>query len=172
MLKDSEGMVPHALTQLGYLDDEMNADVLEAMLVFVNIADNRNALRKQVGVLPTLGDSPAEVEEKLRHAFLSHLTDGQWRTAPKDGDVRKLLRDKGFLDSANTTRQDVFQAMAEFARQHRLPKMKTYGGYAFRIRSATSSNSNRVATIELAAEPEAKRHVSRTLSKLRKQVAF
>ena len=41
MLQDSTLLVSQALRQLGYLDEDMNADLFEAMLVFINCTDHR-----------------------------------------------------------------------------------------------------------------------------------
>ena len=149
MLQDSKNLVTRALTRLGYLDKDMNADLLEAMLVFVNAPANQFALRKQTDALPTLQDTAAEVEEKLRHAFLSHLTDGQWRIAPKDVQVRQLLHKCGLLSTAKAARTEVFRAMRRYAKQHHLPEMRTYNGLLLRILYSLSTSPCKTGTVEI-----------------------
>ena len=79
MLKDSKGIVHVALRKLGYLDDELSADLAEAMLAFVNAPENHYALRKKLDLLPVIDDTAMDTEEKLRQAFMSHLSAGRWR---------------------------------------------------------------------------------------------
>ncbi|CAE7381088.1 unnamed protein product [Symbiodinium natans] len=150
MLQDSKNLVRRALNRLGYMDGDMNADLSEAMLVFVNIPDNQYALRKQLDALPSQEDTTAEVESKLRHAFLSHLTHGQWRIAPKDAQVRQVLYKLGFLPTTKASTTDVFDAMARYARQHHLPEMKTYNGRVFRILYSLDSSPTKTGTLELS----------------------
>ena len=97
VLTDSFDMVARALSKMCYLDTDFNSDVAEAMMVFVNTPENKLALRKLCGALPSADDTSAEVEPMLRQAFLSHATSGQWRLAPKDVAVRKELCKTGFF---------------------------------------------------------------------------
>eukprot|EP00438_Fugacium_kawagutii_P011558 Skav235012 [mRNA] locus=scaffold276:164365:165684:+ [translate_table: standard] len=78
MLKDTADLTVRALTRLGYLDAGLNADVAEAMFLFVNSPDNKACLRK-IGMLPAARDTSLEVEAKLRAAFLSNKTPGEWQ---------------------------------------------------------------------------------------------
>ena len=151
LLPDSKSMVQQALTKLGYVDDCMNADLAEAMLVFANAAENQHVLRK-INFLPAAGDAIADVRDKLRCAFVSHLSDGKWRRAPKDGLVRSLLCKDGFLaDPTAATAKQVFCAMGKYAKKHSLPRMKTYNGYAFRILRDWNTTPNATGTIEFSA---------------------
>ncbi|CAE7486073.1 unnamed protein product [Symbiodinium sp. CCMP2456] len=149
MLNDSSNLVRQALRRLGYLDDDMNADLQEAMLVFVNAPKNKCNLRKRLDAIPSATDTAAEVENKLRYAFLSHLTDGQWHVAPKDVQIRACLCKLGFLADMNSARGDVFRAMAKYARRHQLPEMKTYNGYLFRLNYYMDSSPKKTGAIEL-----------------------
>ena len=148
MLPDSENIVSHVLTKLGYMDNRMNVDLAEAMLVFVNAPDNKYALRKQLDCLPAQEDKAVNVADKLRHAFLSHLTDGHWRLPLKDVTVRALLCKHGYLATPKAGASDVFEAMARYARKHHLPTMKTYNGYVFRILYSTDSNPDKTGAVE------------------------
>ena len=149
MLQDSRNLVSRALKRLGYMDDSMNSDLFEAMLVFMNAPETRYTLRKSLDTLRILEYTFAEAEEKLRGAFLSHHTDAQWRTAPRDGEVRNLLQKQGFLTTAKAAPKDVFLAITRYSRKQYLPKMKTYNGLVFRsLRSMDSSPTN-TGTIEI-----------------------
>ncbi|CAE7590480.1 APY1 [Symbiodinium sp. CCMP2592] len=149
MLQDSSSLVRRALEKLGYIDGDLNSDMLEAMLVFVNAPGNHHRLRKRLKSLPSFDDAAADVEEKLRHAFLSHLTDGMWRISPRDDSVRARLCKRGFLATAAAPKQDVFRAMVDYAKKNHLPEMKTYNGYIFRILRAQENNPEETGTIEL-----------------------
>ncbi|CAE7203122.1 unnamed protein product [Symbiodinium sp. CCMP2456] len=149
MLKDSPNLVCQALRRLGYMDDDMNTDLREAMFVFVNAPKSKYNLRKPLDALPSATDTAAEVEDKLRHAFLSNRTDGQWRIAPKDVQTRQQLCKEGFLADVEAARGEVFRAMAKYARRHQLPEMKTYNGYVFRLLYHLDSNPNKTGAIEI-----------------------
>ncbi|CAE7346857.1 unnamed protein product [Symbiodinium sp. CCMP2592] len=148
LLKDSANLVGEALRRLGYMDDDLNTDLQEAMLMFVNASKNKYNLRKPLDALPSPTDTAAELEDKLRYAFLSHSTDGQWLPAPKDGYIRQHLCKQGFLADVKAARREVFRAMAKYARQHQLPEMKTYNGYVFQLRRRRESSSTTTATIQ------------------------
>ena len=149
LLNDSVNLVGQALRRLGYVDDDLNTDLQEAMFVFVNASKNKYNLRKPLDALPSPTDTAAELEDKLRYAFLSHLTDGQWLPAPKDGYIRQHLCKQGFLANVKAARREVFRAMARYARQHQLPEMKTYNGYVFRLRRRLEPSSTTTATIQI-----------------------
>ena len=149
VIHDSPDMVAQALSMMGYLDYKLNADVAEAMLTFVNMPENKLKLRKYCDALPSFEDTISDVSEKLRRAFLSHGTDGLWRLAPKDAEVRKELCKQGLLTSEASTKSAVLQAMIKFARQHKLPEMRSYNGYLFRIlHHMGTSDPSRVGTVE------------------------
>ncbi|CAE7551754.1 unnamed protein product [Symbiodinium natans] len=151
ILRDSENMVRQALEKMGYLDGDLNADLAEAMLVFVNGPKNQYKLRKDLNALPSPQDTPVEVQAKLRRAFSSHRSDCEWRIAPRDDAVRILLRQQGFLARADAKAKgtgEVFEAMASYAKRHGLPKMKTYNGYVFRILRAMDRTPNKTGTVE------------------------
>ena len=149
VINDSPDMVEQALSMMGYLDYKLNADVAEAMLTFVNVPDNKLNLRKRCDALPLPGDSASSVLAKLRRAFLSHATDGQWRVAPKDTEVRKELVKQGFLIDPALPRSSVLVAMRKFARRYNLPEMRSYNGYLLRVlHHMYNSDPNRTGTVE------------------------
>ena len=132
MIKDSAGIVAQALRKMGYLDDEFNLDLSEAMFVFLNRADNKGIIRKNFG-LPIPTDTAVDVEQKLRVAFLSHATAGTWCRNPGDGDVRATLHKHGFLKEQKAPQVDMLQAMRKFSRIRGLQQMRNYNGYVFNI---------------------------------------
>lgn len=67
-----------ALRRLGFLDEDFNTDVPEAMFLFLNLAENKKPLRK-CGMLPCPGDNHLDVDRKLRCAFLYHATPETWQ---------------------------------------------------------------------------------------------
>ena len=78
MLRDSAKPAREVLQKMGYLDGGLNSDLSEAMLAFVNRADNKHVLRK-CDLLPSQLDGQQDVDDKLRAAFLSHRTKGNWQ---------------------------------------------------------------------------------------------
>lgn len=76
ILEDSPNLTADALRKLGYLDDDLNADLTEAMFCFINASDNKWTLRK-TGFLPCTGDRSCNVSDNLRLAFLSNATRGR-----------------------------------------------------------------------------------------------
>ena len=153
LLKDSGNLVGQALRRLGHIDDHLNADLWEAMLVFVNASKNKYNLRKPLDSLPSATDTAAELEDKLRYAFLSHSTDGQWLLAPKDVQIRVHLHKQGLLPQVRAARREGFRAMAEYASLHQLPEMRTYNGYVFRLLYHLQSSPTKTGAIEIA-QPE------------------
>ncbi|CAE7715060.1 unnamed protein product [Symbiodinium sp. CCMP2592] len=150
MLKDSKNLVRRAFTKLGYLDACLNTDMEEAALLFVNAHDNTYKLRKVLDLLPSEGDTVAEVIDKLRCAFRSNLTDARWRVAPRDSSIRRLLYKQGFLSNVNVAAEDVLAAMSEYSRQHGLPTMRSYNGYVFRILQYLDSAPSTTSLIEIS----------------------
>ena len=149
VINDSPDMVEQALSMMGYLDYKLNADVAEAMLTFVNIPENKLNLRKYCDALPSPDDSASSVLAKLRRAFLSHATRGQWRLAPKDTEVRKELVKQGLLQDPTVSRSLVLGAMRKLARRYNLPEMRSYNGYLFRLlHHMYNSDPSRTGTVE------------------------
>ena len=149
LIQDSEMMVAEALTRMGYLDDLLNADLPEALLTFTNMPRNKLVLRKYCNALPSPTDTVAEVKHKLREAFMSHDSSGQWRVAPKDAAVRRELCKTGFLAQEVEPKTVVFQAMRDFARSRNLEEMCSYSGNVFRIlRYLSRSDTSQTGTID------------------------
>eukprot|EP00438_Fugacium_kawagutii_P000878 Skav218510 [mRNA] locus=scaffold1564:198425:199993:+ [translate_table: standard] len=137
MLEDSSNLVVHALRKLGFLDDGFNADVAEAMLVFMNSSENNNTLRK-MDLLPSRGDQLSDVERKLRMAFVSQAAEGKWRIknkSPKSGQAAlAILRKAKLLTPGNEySTEELFEAMQLYAKQQQLPVLRTFNGLAWRI---------------------------------------
>ena len=136
MLEDSADVVSRALKKLGFLDSKWNSDLSEALLAFVNVADNKKILRKQFDALPSNDDTASHVEDRPRHAFLSNQSDGQWRIAPKDSAAREILCKEGFLDTKDASKGKVLKAMKKYASKHQLPKMQNYHSYVYQTLGA------------------------------------
>jgi hypothetical protein len=137
--KDSPTLVAEVFQKLGYVD-EVDADLKEPMFCFLNRAANKYLLR-QVGMLPVSGDSRSDILRKLRGAFLSNLSTGQWQVNKRD-DVGELhntpliLRKAELLarNGAPFSREEIFAAMQIYAQKEGLQLMQTYDALALRIR--------------------------------------
>ena len=132
ILTPSSDLVTEALRRLGFLDNQLNADLFEAMLVFANVATNKKLLRK-MAALPTQGEPIGQLEHKFKNAFLSSRISGQWQVAPSDSQLRKtFVRSKRIADES-ASREEVFAAMQECSKKKGLPRMKTYNGLAWQL---------------------------------------
>ena len=142
MLNNSENLVLEALQKLGFLDQDLNSDPVEAMLVFCNISNNKGALLR-MGLRPS---SASTALENLRDAFLSSST-GMWEGPPSDVQVRLLLSDKRLLRD-DASKNELWGIMKSYAQDQGLPDMKTYHGLVWRILRSLDSNPGRRETIE------------------------
>ena len=148
MLGNSASLVSEVLTKLGYLDDELNADLSEAMFCFINSANNKMKLRK-LKLLPRDGAFAPEVSGLLQKAFLSNDTDGRWKIGPRSTpSIKGILKRAGLPRSES--REELFAAMRLYARRYNLPRMKTFNGLAWRIMRLNSMNPERRGGIEIA----------------------
>ena len=149
LIQDSEMMVAEALTRMGYLDELFNTDLPEALLTFTNMPRNKLVLRKYCNALPYPTDTAADVEHKLRRAFMSHDTSGNWRVAPKDAAVRRKLCKIGFLAQEVEPKAVVLQAMRDFSRSRNLEEMCSYNGNVFQIlRYMGRSDASQTGTVD------------------------
>ena len=151
-IKASRDMVAQALRRLGYLDGHLSCDLAEALLAFVNLPENKQALRKRCDALPTPTDTVSDVVQKLHRAFLAHDTGGRWRVAPSDTQVRKTLCKHGFLMDEAAPQSQVLEAMQQFARGRGLKEMRSYIGYVFRIQQHMyCSDPTKVGNVDFRA---------------------
>ena len=137
ILEDSSDLVLRALKRLGFVDDHFNADVPEAMFLFTNAKHNKMQLR-QLGLLPSPGQSYLDVDRQLRMAFLSDAKAGHWQFKDKSPpvEVLKILRNSGILPpgpARGLSVRDTFEAMKSFVAWQKLPSMRTYNGLAWSI---------------------------------------
>ena len=132
ILTPSSDLVTEALRRLGFLDNQLNADLFEAMLVFANVATNKKLLRK-LGALPEQGEPIGQLEDKFKHAFLSSCTSGQWQVAPSDSQLRKTFVRSNRIADESASREEVLAAMQEYSKKKGLPRMKTYNGLAWQL---------------------------------------
>lgn len=152
--KDSPTLVAEVFQKLGYVD-EVDADLKEPMFCFLNRAANKYLLR-QVGMLPVYGDSRSDILRKLRGAFLSNLSTGQWQVNKSD-DVGELhhttliLRKAELLaqNGAPFSREEIFAAMQVYAQKEGLQLMHTYDALALRIRIHNAANPTARQLIEI-----------------------
>ena len=92
---DSPQLAVSVMTRLGYLDDFMNADLGEALMVFVNNTINKRNLRK-AEALPASTDTHEDSLQNIRRVLLqSPGGRGSWGVAPRDGTVRQMLLAEG-----------------------------------------------------------------------------
>ena len=132
MFHDSEQLTATILKKLGYIDDKLNADLPEALLVFINAARNKQLLR-QLDLPLRQGQSCSDTCSQLRRAFLSNEGDGNWQIAPSDGRVRQMLLQSNYLQTSSPHPNEVLAAMMRYCRKNKLPKMKTYNGFMWQI---------------------------------------
>ncbi|CAL1139892.1 unnamed protein product [Cladocopium goreaui] len=113
------------LQQLGYLDEEMNKDLSEAIDVFANMKDNHKALQLlDISIKP---DFSVHRKVALVHcALVSPRVVGEWQTAPGDDLARRYLAANGYLRTSSAPRGDVFAALHSFSQQMQLPTTRTY----------------------------------------------
>ena len=133
ILRQSNCLTMNVLRRLGYLDDCTNLDLNEALLVFLNLTDNKRNLRK-AGMLPDIKDSHHEIQRKINQALLSEQTHGNWSLAPRDMEVRYQLVAAGLLHKAEQPREEVLTAMQEYTRRHGLRAMNSYNGYVWQLK--------------------------------------
>ncbi|CAE7234881.1 unnamed protein product [Symbiodinium necroappetens] len=150
MLRSSEDLVPRVLQRLGYLDQELNGSLAEAILVFVNTNYNKGTLRK-MNLLPKVSDSADLAAKKLQEAFTSTASPGIWQVVPSDRFLRQLLQKRGLLDNLDANPEELLKAMQRYAEEAQLPRMESYNGYAFRIKQSLqelSSDPSRTGVVE------------------------
>lgn len=152
--KDSPTLVAEVFQKLGYVD-EVDADLKEPMFCFLNRAANKYLLR-QVGMLPGSGDSRSDILRKLRGAFLSNLSSGQWQVNKRDDvgelhDTTLILRKAELLaqNGAPFSREEIFAAMQVYAQKEGLQLMQTYDALALRIRIHNQADPTARQLIEI-----------------------
>ena len=142
MLNDSDNLVSEALHKLGFLDQDLNSDFVEAMLVFCNTSNNKGALLR-MALLPS---SASNALKNLQRAFLSSAT-GMWEGPPSDVTVRMLLPQKKLLTDDLANKQLFFRIMKSYAQNHGLPEMSSYHGLVWRILRSEDRNPGQRGTV-------------------------
>ena len=138
ILEDSPDLVEEALRKLGYIDDDLNDDMFEAMFCLMNASENKNSLRKQ-GFLPCPTDLSRNVALKLRRAFLSNKFKGLWQIMNRSSNAMQsilpaLEKAKLLSKNGSHSQHEIFDAMQVYSAKHRLPPMRTFNGLAWRVR--------------------------------------
>eukprot|EP00929_Paragymnodinium_shiwhaense_P122536 TRINITY_DN95375_c0_g1_i1.p1 TRINITY_DN95375_c0_g1~~TRINITY_DN95375_c0_g1_i1.p1 ORF type:complete len:426 (-),score=23.95 TRINITY_DN95375_c0_g1_i1:213-1490(-) len=127
ILKDTTSLVRDILRRLGYLDDSLNSDLLEALDVFCARKDNVRNLRNHGVQFPL----PTALHSKLfvvHSVFVSTKGKAIWNIAPRDTSVRQFFTSRGLLQLSDS-QECVKAAMAEYCRVHDLPQRKSYNAY-------------------------------------------
>lgn len=139
MLEDSPDLTVEALTKLGFLDNDLNSDLPEAMFVFANVSTNKQKLRK-LRMLPGPDEKDTEVSKKLHSAFVSTKSNGMWQMMKKQAStmqrVMQILKKANLIPRADCSEyscEEIFAAMKAYANQRQLPRMQTFNGLRFRI---------------------------------------
>ena len=154
MLKDSSDLTSEALQKLGFLDDQENADLTEAMFCFLNSTRNKTNLRLR-GMLPASGTPSIHVEKQLQQVFLSNAFSGQWQFCNKSATALQpiimILRRAKILSpqSNSPTRREVFEGMKAYAKSQQLPRMVTFNALVWRILRHNERNPNKRGEIEV-----------------------
>ena len=152
MLQDSPDLTARALRRLGYLDDDLNADLAEALFCFLNASTNKKTLRK-LGCLPSSGARSPNISKMLRAAFLSDECSGQWQYMRREeasmGSILGLLQKAKVLGKTDYIPDEVFEAMKMYCEQYRLPTMRTFNGLAARILQSVERGPNRRLLVEV-----------------------
>ncbi|CAE7258237.1 unnamed protein product [Symbiodinium microadriaticum] len=145
VLEGSDRLVETMLTKLGFLDTELNADIKEAMFVFVNVSHNKTNLRR-IGLLDRAALTVAEASAMLQGAFLSNAGYG-WQHAPADCTARNVLLKAGRIKMLDSPRQEVFRAMCQHIDEQGhgscvwLPS-QTYNGLAWSMSHRAAGNTD------------------------------
>ena len=156
MLKDSSDLTSEALQKLGFLDDQENADLTEAMFCFLNATRNKTALRLR-GMLPVSGAPSIHVEKQLRQVFLSNAFNGHWQFCNKSATTLQpiimILRQAKILSPESSgfepTRREVFEGMKAYAKSQKLPRMVTFNALVWRILRHNERNPCRRGDIQV-----------------------
>ena len=151
MLESTPDLTARALRRLGYLDDELNSEVGEAMFCFINSTENKKALR-QTGCLPVAGEKSCGAEEKLHAAFLSHASPGRWQVSTRTTHhaITQLLKRSSFLaKESEFSRAEIFAAMQTYLEYHHLPPVQTFNGRARRIMIHSVRDASHRGVIEI-----------------------
>lgn len=129
MLQMTQGFHETLMQKMGYLDDNLNADLDEALWVFSQRSRNKMLLKKTQSLdtdgLPSVAG--------LREALLSEQLDGIWHIPPRDKDVRRFLVENAALQSSVASQAEILEAMRMYARSIGLPPRTTYNGYVWQL---------------------------------------
>ena len=152
ILQDKPELPAQVLRRLGYLDDDLNADLTEALFCFVNASRNKTQLRK-MGLLPLPGATSLTVCNQLRAAFLSHECSGLWQRLQKDedsmGPILRILRKTKVLGKGKYDKSEVLAAMKGYQKRCGLPPMQTFNGLAVRMLRSVETNPTKREVLEI-----------------------
>lgn len=135
MLEDSDQLVPAVLKRLRYLDSELNVDLSEAIDVFCQTGRNTRCLI-EIGIEIPQSFVVQAKQTLLRSALLSRRSQGTWKAAPNDTNIRRQLVSRGLIHNETAAKPAVFQAMKALAQQKGLPKRTNYTSVVFDLHKA------------------------------------
>ncbi|CAE7921032.1 unnamed protein product [Symbiodinium necroappetens] len=132
IFEDSSTLAATVLRKLGFLDEQFNKDMREALLVFANGTENKYNLR-DLGTLPCESDTVEDVQAKFRLAFLASNSSAMWQLPPADSYVRQLFLQDKRISHRRATTVEVFDAMRKYVRQKGWGEMSSYNALVWRI---------------------------------------
>ena len=151
ILCDASDLASKALRRLGYPNWPCDSDVREALLVFINSSSNKYKLR-EMGLLPCRSDTVADVQSKIRRAFLNSNSSGEWQLGPADSRVRRLLSAEKMLSSQHADKAEMLYTMKKYLKQKRWPDMNSYIGCVWCIyRHLNLADPSRRSLVEFDA---------------------
>lgn len=128
---DSRDLVHYILTRLGFLDNDFNTDVGEAVDMFKSMSMNRRKLGEMGFSIPAHLSEDSKVAI-LHTAFVSPRSHGSWQIAPQDGGIRhKFILEH--LVPEGVGRDQMFAALRTYVEREGLPLRKTYNGLVFEV---------------------------------------
>lgn len=124
---DSEFLADKILRRLGFLDDDENADFVEALDVFFSLKLNRRILKELRIPLELLPGESAR-RAAMRGIFLSPRTHGIWQVCSADPGLQlpHALANQGLLRSPDASAEDLRKALNDYVELHDLPAKATY----------------------------------------------
>eukprot|EP00435_Cladocopium_sp_Y103_P021422 s269_g5.t1 len=138
LLEDSEELCEEVLRRLGYLDDELNSHLEEAVALFCDGTANRRTLQV-AGEAPTSAGGTASLQS-LRRALLSRKIYGAWRCAPNDNLLRINFSGKKLITSQEASKEEVYAAMQSYVTRAAIPSWRSYNGLVSCIQDDVNRN--------------------------------
>ena len=116
------------LERLGYLDDDMNCDMSEAISTFSIVGQNRRsiaALGVQINDSMDTSEKVAAVRKALVASPRNVKTLGAWVMASSDASVLRDLRDRNVISNANASSQTLLVEMQVYLQANGVKPLKS-----------------------------------------------